>query len=90
MGNVARVFMVNQEMAVLDSQSAHFWPRLGLQQMEIYLFIHFCQIIYHWYFFFYYFQYFWTTKMFSKTFFYVIQNFQFLILRFLILFFFFF
>lgn len=47
MGNVARVFVVNQEMAVLDSQCVHFWPRLGLQQMEIYLFIHFGQIIYH-------------------------------------------
>lgn len=51
MGNVARVFMVNQEMAALDSQSVRFWPRLGLQQMEIYLFIHFGQIIYHCYFF---------------------------------------
>lgn len=40
MGNVARVFMGNQEMAVLDSQSVHFWPRLGLKQMEIYLFIY--------------------------------------------------
>lgn len=50
MGNVARVFMVNQEMAALDSQSVHFWPRLGLQQMEIYLFIHFGQIIYDCYF----------------------------------------
>lgn len=62
MGNVARVFMVNQEMAVLDSQSVHFWPRLGLEQMEIYLFIHFGQIIYHCYF-----QYFLTEKILSKS-----------------------